>query len=344
MNKNIKYLIEANIFRDKDIIGGTSVSSKLTRLGNEIANQYKWMGDFIFDNYTNFGGIQEIMQKISAKDTHMIPYGSFNVAEHFGNKLLLTKDNKQSFGYFISIICKIYKGEYINLNWLDMSGVTELTETFKDVENINIDMSAWDVSNVTKMTKTFANSNFHYNVEGWDLSSCISLDKTFEHCQRIEKSIETWQFANLQNMYRTFADIKGDIVDADIAKWNTSTVTSMNQTFTGSVLNYVFSYGINELDVSNVVIFQGCFSETSGYLDLEEWKLNTKKNINCEKMFAGTRIYHANIKDWNVSRISNLTDMFKSSEYRENLSVWLKKLKPKAISTINTFDMVNIFK
>lgn len=84
MNKHIKDLIEANIFKDK-AFNQANKRAAISRAAQDLSDKYRWMGAAIFDAYkqvkgrSSIAGIQDVMQKISAKDTFMIPYASFNV-------------------------------------------------------------------------------------------------------------------------------------------------------------------------------------------------------------------------------------------------------------------------
>jgi len=50
MNKHIKELIEANIFKDKAFQGNKAVSS-INRAAKALDDKYRWMGPAIYDAY-----------------------------------------------------------------------------------------------------------------------------------------------------------------------------------------------------------------------------------------------------------------------------------------------------
>ena len=83
----------------------------------------------------------------------------------------------------ISAISKSYGlTEYLNLNWIDTSGVTSMDHLFGRLFEMKIDVniSRWDVSNVTDMSYMFAQKRFNSDITGWDVSSVRDMSYMFE--------------------------------------------------------------------------------------------------------------------------------------------------------------------
>lgn len=70
----------------------------------------------------------------------------------------------------IDFMAILMKPPVINLNWINTSGVTDMSHLFEVFPN-NVDISEWDVSYVTNMEYMFSNSAFDNDISKWDVSN-----------------------------------------------------------------------------------------------------------------------------------------------------------------------------
>lgn len=356
MKKDIKYLIES-IFDDPDITGIEETPYDLAV--DDIELDYRWIPEFLYENickiitvsgsYMVTDIIVNILKKVKPEMLKNIPYGSFNVLEHFGNNAYRFSSHygNVAFKDFLYKIYMLFNGHYLDLNWIDVSGMTELSYTFQDWGGVDtkkvstsfsktsdeepirtiIDISAWDVKSVKKMEGIFKNTNIIIKAEGWELDACTSLREAFYKAKHIDKSIGTWKFKKLDNLSSTFAFAEN--IKADISKWDTSKVVYLYHTFEKVALLDDFAACIGNMDVSSVIDFQNCFEQAKGWCDLSKWDVHNGKRFNF--MFYNADIYDANINDWDVSNAVDIDNMFNFSSYQGDISSWKNKLHKKTI-------------
>ena len=143
--------------------------------------------------------------------------------------------------YFIEMF-----GDNCNLNWIDVSGVTDMSGLFS-VMNFNGDISEWDTHNVVTMQKMFYSSKFNGDISKWDVSNVETMKSMFNN----------------------------SLFNGDISDWNVSNVTDMSWMF----YNAEFNGDISGWDVDNVMYMIGMFSYDRRFKgNIDRWKPNIYAN------------------------------------------------------------------
>ena len=110
-------------------------------------------------------------------------------------KILINKNSKIVYNYYPKtkdelediIKQKIEsEGNKCNLNDIDTSNITDMSNLFEDSE-FNGDISKWNVSNVTNMTGMFMLSKFDGDISKWDVSNVKFKLSMFDNCPIKEK-------------------------------------------------------------------------------------------------------------------------------------------------------------
>jgi hypothetical protein len=118
-----------------------------------------------------------------------------------------------------------FYGTECNLNWIDVSEITNMNRLFKydiyDLLNLNAglfngDISRWDVSHVEDMTYMFKCSKFNGNISDWDVHNVFYMDGMFEFgC--FDQDISDWDISDVFMMNSMFR--RSPYSQESIIKW-----------------------------------------------------------------------------------------------------------------------------
>jgi len=97
-------------------------------------------------------------------------------AKNAEQKIVVAKDKDDLIKLIKAAIKK--NGENCDLNFIDVSKVTEMNELFME-SKFNGDISKWNVPKVTTMEAMFADSEFSGNISKWKVSKDANMFKLF---------------------------------------------------------------------------------------------------------------------------------------------------------------------
>lgn len=184
-------------------------------------------------------------------------------------KAIITPNNKFELKQYIK-----YYLEYTNtgnLNWLDISKITNLEGLFEYKTEFQGDVSLWDVSHVTNM-------------------GCL-----FKDCTEFNGDISKWDVSNVTNMSAMFADAKE--FNQPIGHWNVSNVFDMSCMFDGAE---AFNQPIGDWDVRSVENMNRMFANTRKFNQpLNSWKLADNLH-KFTSMFANAVAFNQPLTNWTI--------------------------------------------
>ena len=151
----------------------------------------------------------------------------------------------------------------LDLNWVDISNLTDLTRVFAKLKNLNIDCSEWDTRHVEKFNYIFAfSSNTNIKANNWQFDSAKEFDGMFYMCK------------NTMN------------VEIDAEHWNSENVETMKNMFHSCTNQNLLHYA-TKLDISGCLNFSKMFADSKCKEDLSSWEIPnnipgafTEKNMN----------------------------------------------------------------
>lgn len=205
-----------------------------------------------------------------------------------------------------------------DLSGWDISSVTFMLGTFQDTA-FNGDISTWDVSNVTNLAALFYNAaSFNGDISGWDTSSATTMNSMFAYAAAFNQDIGSWDVSNVTDIATMFYHATS--FNQDLSGWDVSSVTTMNSTFeSATAFNSPLDWGS---DTGNVTNMQGMFTEADAFnQDIGGWDVSSVTNMNY--MFTNADVFNQDISAWDVSHVTNFGSMFYEADaFNQPLNSW----------------------
>ena len=225
-------------------------------------------------------------------------------------------------------------GPNCDLNFIDVSQITDMSELFYHIQEFNGDISKWDVSNVTNMSGMFMGSRFNGDISQWNVSNVTEMSMMF-HGAQFNGDISQWDVSNVTNMVEMFNLAK---FNGDISNWNPVSLTDKRNMFFCSSLTPPAWY-----DKEKVV------AEDRNHLEKLIKDTIEKEGPNCNLNFIDVskvqdmsylfrsdetlKKFNGNIRGWNVSNVTNMVGMFAESDFAGDLRQWESKFADKVDRT-----------
>ena len=94
-----------------------------------------------------------------------------------------------------------------DLNDIDISSITDISELFFRLDPHNINISDWDVSKVKNMNYMFEGcKNFNADLSRWNVYNVKYMYFMFNRCENFNSDLSKWDVSNVENISYMFND------------------------------------------------------------------------------------------------------------------------------------------
>jgi len=120
---------------------------------------------------------------------------------------------------------RLKKDKNADLNDIDVSDITDMSNLFYPLNPRNINISEWDVSNVKDMSGMFYGcNNFNSDLSNWDVSNVINMQRMFVACEHFDSDLSKWNVSKVTDMWAMFSGCKK--FNCNLNDWNVSNISS----------------------------------------------------------------------------------------------------------------------
>ena len=200
----------------------------------------------------------------------------------------------------------------------DLSGVSDMTQMFRNARSFNGDISGWNVSSVTDMHRMFNfATSFNQDISSWDVSSVTDMFAMFTAATSFNQPLNSWNVSSVTDMTNMFGGASA--FNQPLSSWNVSSVTDMTNMFGGATS---FNQDVSSWDVSAVTDMTRMFDGASAFNQpLSSWDVSAVTDMT--RMFDGAYAFNQDVSSWEVSSVTTMFNMFGgASAFNQPLSSW----------------------
>ena len=227
------------------------------------------------------------------------------------------------------LFSNIYNAEeFINLNILDTSNVTDMSYMFMGISGMDtLDLSSFDTSNVTDMSYMFSTiEDFPpvlkriIGIENFKTTNVTDISYMFSYQTYLEElDLSGWNTSNITDMSFTFNQCSR-LRSLNINGWNTSNVTDMSNMF--YACSKLESLNVTSFNTAQVTSMRGMFESCTSLTSLNLTFFNTSNVTDMSFMFWNShRLSSLDLSSFNTNKVTSMQEMFKYCDRLDTIIV-----------------------
>jgi len=303
------------------------------------------IGDWDVSSVTNMGNMFDMDNLGSAFDQDLSNWNTSSATNmgvmfrgsSFNNSGLTGINNWNTSN--VTNMYYMFKGTSFNQpigSW-DVGKVTNMQNMFQVNNIFDQDIGDWNVTGVTTMREMFNGNYSNFNnggstgINNWRPSSCTDMYGMFYNCTGFNQPIGDWDVSSVTSMSNMFTmSILGSPFNQDLSNWDTSSCTNMSNLFLRrDSFNNGGSPGISGWNTSNVTNMQYLFLACSSFdQPLDGWDVSNVTNMyGMLEGYQGPMAFNnggsTGINNWQPSSCTNMTRVFEEcTGFNQPLNGW----------------------
>jgi surface protein len=210
----------------------------------------------------------------------------------------------------------------------NVSGLTQIYSMFYNANAFNVPVSGWDVSNITNFQDMFRGTTlFNQDIQPWNVSNVTTASRMFYQADAFNNGGLPMTGMDWSSC-STFTQMFFEAFDfnAPVSGWDVSSATSLNNMFEMDQ----FSVSDFNQDISDWIMpvtsctasnmFREAKSFNNGGQSMSSW--NTSGITDMNSMFYLATVFNQPVNGWDVSNVTNMSNLFRSTAFDQTLSGW----------------------